>query len=94
MSSATVVIGALRVNKQESPAVIAHALKISVLYTSGSGCSKLTTSLVNETSTFKRIIRKTTQPFFCRNNVRGFCTAKAPRNVSAKNMTAMFQHNI
>ena len=88
MSSAAVVIGALRVTKQESPAVFAHALNTTVLYTSGSGCWKLTTSLVNKTSIFKRILRKNAA-IFCRNNVKSFCTAKAYHNVSAKNMTTI-----
>ena len=61
----------------------------NVIYrTCGPGCSKLTTLLVNKTLNFKHIIGKKAA-IFCLNNVRNFCTAKVPHNLSAKNIISV-----
>ena len=49
----------------------------------GPGCSKLTTSLVNVSLKFQMLISQI-RPYFCRQNLRSFCTAKASLIFSTK----------
>ena len=51
--------------------------------TPGPGCSKLTTSLVNDSLKFQTLIAQICQ-YFCRKNVRSFCIAKASLILSTK----------
>ena len=51
-------------------------------------CLKLMTSLVSEALKFNCNIRKML-PFFAEKNVRSFCNAKAPHNISSKNIAAV-----
>ena len=52
----------------------------------GPGCSKLTSSLVNDTLKFQTLISQIRQ-HFCRKNVRSFCSAKAFLIFSTKNIS-------
>ena len=54
--------------------------------TSGPGCSKLTTSLVNVSLKFQMLISEICQ-YFCWKNVRSFCTAKASLFFTTKNIS-------
>ena len=58
------------------PKAFAQVLKFK-LYTSGPGCSKLTTSLVNVSLKFQMLISQICQYFLLKKNMRSFCTAKA-----------------
>ena len=51
-------------------------LEVLDCYSPGSGCSKLTTSLVNVSLKFQTLISDIRQ-YFCRKIVRKFCSAKA-----------------
>ena len=52
----------------------------------GPGCSKLTTSLVNEKLKFQTLISQICQ-YFLLKNVRSFCSAKASLIFSTKNIS-------
>ena len=56
---------------------------IFVLCSSGPGCSKLTTSLVNVSLKFQTLITEIGQ-YFLLKKVRGFCIAKASLTFSTK----------
>ena len=49
---------------------------------------KTNKSLVNETFNFQMYCMQKNSGNFCLKNVRSFCSAKAPYNFSAKNITA------
>ena len=51
------------------------------------GCSKLTTSLVNETLKFQTLISQICQYFFVEKRVISFCSAKAFLIFSTKNIS-------
>ena len=53
----------------------------------GPGCSKLTTSLVNVSLNFQKIISQICQYFLLKKNVRRFCSAKASLIFSTKNIS-------
>ena len=57
------------------------------LSSSGHGCSKLTTSLVNVSLKFQTLISRICQYFLLKKNVKSFCTAKASLIFSAKNIS-------
>ena len=54
----------------------------------GPGCSKLTTSLVNVSLNFQKLISQICQ-FFVEKNVRSFCCAKASLIFSTKNFSVL-----
>ena len=55
----------------------------------GPSCSKLTTSLVNNSLKFTWVIRKYAK-IFCWKNVSSFCSAKATHIFSAKNIRILY----
>ena len=62
---------------------------ITGLQTSGPSCSKLTTSLVNDSLNLHRVIRKYAEIFLWK-NVSSFCSAKATHIFSAKNIRILY----
>ena len=74
--------------------LMSHDVQFSCLCTcnshlSGSGCSKLTMSLVNVSLKFQILISQICQ-YFCGKNVRSFCSAKA----SLIELLSFFQQKI
>ena len=65
-----------------------HTLMLEIAQ-SGPSCSKLMTSLVNETINFQKYCKYNFVAIFGQKNVNSFCTAKAFYNFSANNITAI-----
>ena len=63
-----------------------HKAEDPFFWHSGPGCSKLTTSLVNDPLKFQTLISQICQ-YFLLKNVRSFCSAKASHIFSAKNFS-------
>ena len=57
------------------------------VFRSGPGCSKLTTSLVNEPLKFQMLISQIGQYFLLKKHVRSFCNAKASLIFSTKSFS-------
>ena len=78
------------INSTLSLLLIARMIIILHAYSklSGPGCSKLTTSLGNETLKFQTLISQICQ-YYLLENVRSFCTAKASPIFSTKNTNVL-----
>ena len=72
-------------NLRKLPGTNSHELLSERANTSGPGCSKLTTLLVNVLLKFQTLISQICQ-YFLLKNVRSFCIAKASLTFSIKNI--------